>query len=335
MPKLLIVGELYSKEDADAHAAFSDGNGRFLKAIMKQCGIDPRRTDYTCVFPIQAPRGSVLSLCGPKSEGIPLMKYFKRGKYVRAEYKVHLDNLWDYINTTKPNLVLAMGDMAMWALTSQTSLAYARGYITEGHGGIPNTKVLPTFSPKQINQTYGQKPYWMADLTKAARELEFPEIRYPKHLLRIEPSLNDMEDFFQDHLVPADAISVDIENKPNMITCVGFAPNPEHALVVPFYDSRKPSGNYWPDRASERIAWQWVARVLRMGKCVYGQNYIYDMQQLWRLMGIANPDAGDDTMLMHHALQPELRKSLGMLASIYTDEVAWKAMRTDTIKKED
>jgi hypothetical protein len=44
----------------------------------------------------------------------------------------------------------------------------------------------------------------------------------------------------------------------------------------------------------------------------------------------------DDTMLMHHALQPESNKGLGFLGSVYTDRSSWKTMRTKvlTISKE-
>ena len=335
MTKLLILGELYSSEDAQNGKPFTDGNGRFLKAMLNQVGIDPKRTAWDVVFPITAARGSVLSLFGPKDSGVPNLRFLKKGQYLRREYGHYLMELWQRINTLQPNLILALGDAAMWAVSSETSLKYARGYITPAHKALPNRKVLPTYSPKQIAQTYTNKPYWLADLTKAAREMMFPEIRPPKHIIRIEPSLADMEEFFTDYLLPADAISVDLENKPEMITCIGFAPNPEQALVVPFYDARKPDGNYWPTKNAERSAWEWVRRVLALDKCIYGQNYLYDVQVLWRLMGIPNPYFGDDTMLLHHSLQPEMLKSLGTLASLYTDELSWKHMRTETLKKED
>jgi hypothetical protein len=32
-------------------------------------------------------------------------------------------------------------------------------------------------------------------------------------------------------------------------------------------------------------------------------------------------------MLLHHAIHPEMRKGLGFLGSIYTDEPSWKLMR--------
>ena len=43
-------------------------------------------------------------------------------------------------------------------------------------------------------------------------------------------------------------------------------------------------------------------------------------------MGIPVPSWTDDTMILHHALQPEMEKGLGFLASIYTDEGQWKRM---------
>jgi hypothetical protein len=57
-------------------------------------------------------------------------------------------------------------------------------------------------------------------------------------------------------------------------------------------------------------------------------------------MGIPLTQWTDDTMLMHHALQIEMKKSLGFLASIYSDELAWKFMVKHRIagregKKED
>ncbi len=35
-----------------------------------------------------------------------------------------------------------------------------------------------------------------------------------------------------------------------------------------------------------------------------------------------------DSMLLHHALYPEMLKGLGFLGSIYANDIAWKSMRT-------
>ena len=43
--------------------------------------------------------------------------------------------------------------------------------------------------------------------------------------------------------------------------------------------------------------------------------------------GYAVRNAAEDTMLLHHAIHPEMRKGLGFLGSLYTSEPAWKLMR--------
>lgn len=335
MTKLLIVGEVMSHKDHEAGHPFSDGNGRFLKAMLNKAGINPRECKFTNVFMRTAPRGRATSFFGPKDKGVPNLRYLSKGKYLDASRAGDLKHLWKRINSLQPNLILALGDVSLWATTSARGIEASRGYITEANAALPDRKVLPTFSPQQINQSRANMPYWVADLAKAAREQEFPEIRYPVHRILIEPTLEDLESFYHKRLKKCTRMSVDIENKPGMITCIGFAPDGDDALVVPFYDSRQEDGNYWRTHREEVCAWKFVRRMLRLGKQVYGHNYIYDMQLLWKLNAIPNPDAAHDTMLLHHSLQPEMRKGLGILASIYTDEVSWKGMRTDTIKKED
>ena len=66
------------------------------------------------------------------------------------------------------------------------------------------------------------------------------------------------------------------------------------------------------------------------------QNGLYDIAFLWRAYGIKVMNASEDTMLLHHALQPEALKGLGFLGSVYTDEGAWKQMREKvaTIKRD-
>ena len=69
------------------------------------------------------------------------------------------------------------------------------------------------------------------------------------------------------------------------------------------------------------------------------QNGAYDISFLYRSMRIKVLGATHDTMLLHHALQPESLKSLGFLGSIYSDEGSWKGMRkrvkAKTIKRDD
>jgi len=57
------------------------------------------------------------------------------------------------------------------------------------------------------------------------------------------------------------------------------------------------------------------------------QNGLFDIQYLAKY-AIAVMNYRFDTMLAHHAIQPEMRKNLGFMGSLYTNEVSWKILRT-------
>ena len=57
------------------------------------------------------------------------------------------------------------------------------------------------------------------------------------------------------------------------------------------------------------------------------QNGLYDITYLWENWRAKVLGPLENTMLQQHAMWPELRKDLGTLASIHTDEAAWKTMR--------
>ena len=64
------------------------------------------------------------------------------------------------------------------------------------------------------------------------------------------------------------------------------------------------------------------------------QNGLFDLQYLAKYkLRIVN--ISDDTMLLHHALYPELPKGLGFLGAAYTNEAPWKLMRKGEGYKKD
>ena len=324
---LLIVGDYLSSADIEEGGPFRSKTNYVFRAMMRQVGLSPSQAEFTNVISYPpSGRDSIFGFCGPKEQGQPGVKFVKRGSYLAAEHWSEVERLWRHINHLQPNLIVAAGDLALWALTSETSMEVARGRIHSGNSAIYGRKVLPVYSAKHVVQNYPDRMILIADLEKAKREMQFPEIRRPQRMLRLYPDLNDLEDFYNEFIVPSPVLDCDIETKGTMITCVGFAPSPNRAIVVPFYDELQPDGNYWRTKREEFLAWSWVRRMLKSGKRLGGQNFQYDMQYLWRTMGIKCPDFTDDTMLMHHALFPEMRKGLGFLASLYTDELPWKFM---------
>jgi len=337
---ILVVGECLSQTDEGV--PFSDGNGKMFKAFLRQSGIDPRYTTFLNVFPDTPPRGgNVLGFFCAKEDSPKHIRMLKANHYINSAYWPHVERIRALVLHHKPNLVLAVGAAAMWALTSETSIKNARGRITSGNSALPDQKILPIYSARDIQADWPQRVITLADLAKARREMDFPEIRRPQHFVHLHPTLEDMEDFLNEYILPSEELSVDIETKKEIITCVGIAPSTDRVLVIPFFtEDTSKSNNYWETPALEILAWRFIQRVFALKKRLKGQNFQYDTQYFWRLMGIELPSFSDDTMLLHHSLQPEMLKGLGFLASVYTDEVAWKFMHKQSasdrsVKKED
>lgn len=328
---IAIVGEFWNNDEEEAKASFVGYVGRMLNGLLSRVGIDPKDCLLTSVVKERPrPYQSIASLCGPRTAGIKGLPMVERNRYLLPKYEHHLARLYEEIEDFNPNIIITMDGLAMWAFTHQSSIRASRGYIAES---IHGRKVLPTFHPSTIRKQFNLRPIVLADLMKAKRESEFPEIRRPEREIWIRPSLEDLAQFKARHIDSCEYISIDIETKGNQITCVGFSPHPSVALVVPFYDPDT-GGSYWQTLEDELAAWEFVRTVCRMDKKMLFQNGLYDMSFFWQSVGIAVPHAAHDTMLLHHALQPEMQKGLGFLASIYTNEAQWKFMGRADVKKE-
>ena len=105
-------------------------------------------------------------------------------------------------------------------------------------------------------------------------------------------------------------------------------------MVVPFVDAQ--GINAWDSQEKEILAWRLVKEILEGPTIKLFQNGLYDLQYLLR-MGFRPKNCHADTMLLHHALFPEMQKGLGFLGSIYTNESSWKLMRkrNEELKKDD
>lgn len=342
---IMLIGEAWGEQEAAAGQPFVGKSGWLIKQLLSQSGIEFRDCAVTNVFNLQPPNSNdVSNLCGPKIEGIPGMPALVKGKYANARYTSELRRLYEEINSFNPNLIIALGATAAWALLGTSGIKTIRGApIGTTAPATPATgvqlrrtfKVLPTYHPAAVLREWSLRPVILADLDKARRNSASPEIVRPARDIWIEPTLDDLARYERDFLINAPRLSIDIETKGDQITCIGFAPSVSSAIVVPFWSAAQSDGNYWRTLEDELIAWDFVKRWCSLKPSVF-QNGLYDIHRLWRTYGIQCALAEHDTMLLHHAQQPEMEKGLAFLATIYTEEASWKFMsKTDTLKKED
>lgn len=334
----MIIGEAWGENEERERAAFVGPSGYELTRMLGEAGISRTSCYLTNVFNLH-PRGNQIeSLCGPRQDSIPGYPAIIKGKYLRKEFSVELERLQQEIMDVNPNIIICMGNTALWALIGVGGISNRRGSICTSTHLVEGFKVLPTYHPAAILRQWDLRPVTVLDLHKARRESAFPEVVRPSRQVWIEPSLQDIEVFYDQFIPGCKILSCDIETAGDQITCIGFAPSPSVSLVIPFTDPRRARGSYWPNRSDELAAWNHVRRFLLSPCGKVFQNGLYDISFLYRSYGLRVVNPEHDTMLLHHSLQPESPKSLAFLGSCYTNESSWKLMRPrhkTTIKQDE
>lgn len=314
---------------------------RYEYAWVRERGqwLEAASVAFTNVLNLRPPANKIPALCLSKKE-LPIdypeefstrpITRSPRHLYLRPEYLPELGRLHEELLGCRSagggNLVVALGNTACWALLRSLNIGNIRGAVAQGVGPFAPFKVLPTYHPASVLYQWSQRPVVCQDLVKAFRERDFPEIRRPARQVLVNPSIKEIESWTNETLRQNVALlSVDTETSFGQIKCIGFARSRDNALVVPFIDTSKPGWHFWDSPYDERVAWSFVRTLLQSDIPKLFQNGLYDLQYI-RGARINPRNCQEDTMLLHHSLFPEVRKSLGFLGSIYTNEASWKLM---------
>ncbi len=321
---IALLGEAPGENEAIKGEPFIGSAGRLLDGLLKVSGIDRSSCWVGNVFSERPPGNSVDF-------------FFKKKGILKEEWQHELARLQDELTELAPNIVIAMGATALWAMTGLQGISKQRGTILESTL-VPGLKVLPTYHPAFVLRQWQYRPTVGKDFMKALIESKSSTIIRPERELWIRPTLEDLYEF--DRYMQVKRVAADIETSYpfttlRQILCVGFAPSPSMAIVVPFVDKTKKNWSYWETLDEECEALEWCAKHLTSAKAKIGQNFLYDVQWLDKMFGIKVRGRIDDTMFMAHALQPELEKSLGYLSSMYTNEASFKTMVSFTKNKGD
>lgn len=329
---LLIVGEAYGEQEEILGRPFVGAAGQLLTSQLEAAGLNRKEIPITNCFNICPEQNNIDEFFRKdKSAGLPARD---RGKYVLPELRHHIDKLHDFIRSHQPNLILALGVTALWGTTllNCPKIGSLRGVVmmSEPLG----CKVLATYHPAAVLRQWQHNSIVIADMIKARRESQTKDLVMPKRELWLAPTLQDLETFYTQHIEQAPSLGFDIETSRGQITCISFAPNANASICVPFVDLRNPDYSYWPTVKEEVRALAWCKELLEGPKTKIAQNGLYDVQWIWKKWGIRVNNFTEDTMLLHHAMYPEMPKSLGFLGSIYTHEKAWKLLGS-AVKRED
>lgn len=335
---IMIIAEAPGEAESARLLPLIGPSGYELRRMLSTIGVDLNDCFKTNVFSRQPP-GNDLSCYGTLTPQ-PALKALgpltlNPITYLDEQHAHELTRLYAEIAACNPNVIIALGNTACWALLGQQGINALRGsvHVARIPGISRSIKVVPTYHPGAVIKQWDQRVIALADLEKAHVEARSPDFNFDNTELWIQPDLEDIREFDSLHMEGATICATDVETKRGQITCVSFAPTPDISLVIPFWiDGENP--NYWPDVETEAAAWGFVRRWIEDPKLVKVlQNGLYDVQY-FIAHGMKPRGFTEDTMLAHHSLYSELKKGLGFLGSIYSNSPSWKFMRTYRLEEQ-
>ena len=253
----------------------------------------------------------------PKGNDISTFLSFERGQ-VRTTplYDEYEQYLYKELSEVKANVLVAIGNTALYALTRKQQIMKRRGSIMES---IHGRKVIPMIHTAAALRQYSLIHSISWDMRRVAAESQFPEIRLPIRNIMIKPSFMDSVAYLH-RCMEAEQVAFDIEVMRNEVACISFALSPSEVMSIPFQSGHD---NYFtPDQ--EMQIWRLIDKVLGDEKITkIGQNLVFDTTFLAQRFGIITRNM-DDTMVAQKLMYPDLPMGLDFITSIYTKEPYYK-----------
>lgn len=294
--KVALIGEAPGEQEQTEGKPFVGPSGYLLNQALREAGID-----RDCCFV-----GNVYQY---HPEGNNLAN-------VDANLQREcLDRLCTELKVFQPEVIVPLGGYATGKILGKKNVSAWRGSILKAAGAAGllgcDPWFVPTLHPAFVLRIWQNRFLLLADLIKA-KEVATNGYTPNIHDFELGPSPTRLADWATKLETTLAPIAVDIECtiKDKRLLCVGFADSPLHAIVA-----TSPEGLDYPI----------IKRLLEnpnIPKVFH--NAQFDMGVLEFFHNIKVQGLMDDTMLMHHACYPELRKSLAFITSIYTKEPYYK-----------
>lgn len=331
--RIMIVGDAPSEHDIAFGYPFAGYSGQELSRMLHDAGIMLSECFLTYVAR-QRPFANDTDawICQTKKDvaahsADPSWQWV-HDKLVAKPVVDGLSLLRQEINLVKPNVIIAVGNLAFWGLTGQWGVGDWRGSVMPSTlPNIPVTKIVPTYSPGLITRQWSWRAVCVNDLKRAAKEAQFPEIISPDYKFIIRPNFATAFAVLTDLKRKLDAapthLSIDIETRQGHIACIGIAWSKLDAVCIPLLCTERADG-YW--NAEEEVQLMLLLQQILTHRNLRGsgQNFLYDAQYFWRHLRY-KPRIWMDTMIAQHVCWAGSPKALDYQASLYCEQYRfWK-----------
>lgn len=329
--RVMIVGEFPDAEDERVGRPFSArGSGQELNRLLGEAGI--MRSECFCTYVCRVrPRDNRLeAFVAMTKKDITAAHTLMGDKWVTAAIRDGYAHLLREIEMVKPNLIIALDNLALWALTGAWGVAKWRGSLLTMQGIDNPLKVIPTHHPKSVLRSFDLRALVLNDLKRAKRHMTSRTYEIPKWSFITRPTFTQVIDCINALIARLDAgeelwIEFDLETSvaTKHIRCIGISWSAAEAISIPLTCSSNKEG-YWSLDEEAFIVFLLQKLLCHRRVKVRGQNLLFDCQYTYRYWHFI-PNVAQDTMISQHSCFSALPKSLDFLSSMYCEfHKQWK-----------
>lgn len=314
--RIMLVGEAPGAQEAAAGKPFIGPAGKTLDILLRQSGIMRAQCLVTNVAREQPP-------------GNRIDFFFEDKKCTKPKLCLQqwLETLKQEIILNRPNIVIALGATALWALCGVKGISAYRGFVMES-SLVPGVKVLPTYHPQNVNYEWKNHFPVVLDMKKALRESSRPELPEDKRQLVRDPSLDMFIEYcdFLANSAEIKYVGVDLETtSPGCyINRIGLGHSPLYAQSIGVL---RGAHAYW-SLADEVRLFEAVREVF-WKKPLIAQNGSFDFGVTTHYYGMYPREIYMDTHIAGHVCWPEAPRSLAFLTSVCCNVPPWKMSAND------
>ena len=320
--RLMIVTEAPSLHCVKAGSPFQGPGGFLVQEILTNLQYPLGRCFQTTVLR-QRPPGDDPEAYIPKlvRDRAPEHRLID-GKFVGPEVQFGRSLLLQEIEACKPDLVIALGTLSLWAITGLWGARKWRSSILQAEVAGHRFKVVPTFSPTAVLREYPLRQVFQHDIRRALTELEKgPIVSTPDYSFIIRPNYSQAVSTLNWLIEQLDRgpmkLSCDIETRAGHTACVGIAWSNTEAICIPWMCVERLEG-YWTLDEETNLVWLLLQIWRHKNASLTWQNGAYDHQYEYRWHFLC-PTMGWDTMIAQHTMFSVSPKALDYLSSLYCD----------------
>lgn len=322
--RIMIVGEAPGENEEREGRPFVGASGQELNRMLGEAGIMRSECYMTNVSRVRPPDNDISHFISGLKKPPTERHVAFRDRWVTPEITRGYEELKAEIRMVQPNLIIAVGNVALWTLTGEWGITNWRG--SQMRSAEFDVNVIPTIHPAAVLREWKIRAAVVNDLRRAKRHMQariYENI--PKWNFIIRPSLDQVAEVYRQlwlRLATEEIwLDFDIETKHGHIDCFSFSWSRNDAICIPLFGRGQPHGYWMAEEEAQIIHWMYKL-LTHQNVRVRWQNGLYDAQYVYKHWHFI-PSHAQDTMISQHSVFCAQPKGLGYIASMYADYYYW------------